>query len=130
MTDTSTDVNMTAMKLIAEITEECCPPVLGASLDREEAERMAGVLRVLADPARLQLVSILAGRPGLEACVCELNESLELSQPTVSHHLRMLADAGVVTREQRGRWAFFRLEPEKLRIVREALSLAPLGVDA
>ena len=62
---------------------------------------MAGVLRVLADPARLQLVSILAGRPGLEACVCDLNESLELSQPTVSHHLRMLADAGVVPREQR-----------------------------
>ena len=60
----------------------------------------------------------------------DLNESLDLSQPTVSHHLRMLADAGVVTREQRGRWAFFRLEPEKLRIVREALSLAPLEVNA
>ena len=118
------------MKQIAEITEACCPPVLGSSLEREEAERMAGVLRVLADPARLQLVSILAGRPGLEACVCELNAWLDLSQPTVSHHLRMLADAGVVTREQRGRWAFFRLEPEKLRIVREALSLEPLGASA
>jgi len=118
------------VKQIAEITEACCPPVLGSSLDRGEAERMAGVLRVLADPARLQLVSILARRPGLEACVCELNAWLDLSQPTVSHHLRMLADAGVVAREQRGRWAFFRLEPEKLRIVREALSLEPLEASA
>jgi ArsR family transcriptional regulator len=100
------------VKQIAEITEACCPPVLASSLDRGEAERMAGVLRVLADPARLQLVSILARRPGLEACVCELNAWLDLSQPTVSHHLKKLTDAGLLEREQRGKWAYFSLKRE------------------
>jgi ArsR family transcriptional regulator, arsenate/arsenite/antimonite-responsive transcriptional repressor len=115
------------MRLVAEITPECCPPILAAPLDRAEAERMAETLSVLSDAARLQLVSILAARPQLEACVCDLSGPLRLSQPTVSHHLRLLSDAGIVSREQRGRWAFFRLRPETLGIVADALSLAPIS---
>src|SRR5436190_17111978 len=82
LTDISTAVNMWPMRLVAEITPECCPPILAAPLDRAEAERMAETLSVLSDPARIQLVSILAARPEREACVCDLSGPLELSQPT------------------------------------------------
>ena len=110
------------MKLIGVITEECCPQMLRAPLDASEAEEMASALKVIADPARLRLVSLLATSESQEECVCDLTEPLGLSQPTVSHHLKILADAGLVQREQRGRWAFFRLVPERLAIVRQALT--------
>jgi ArsR family transcriptional regulator, arsenate/arsenite/antimonite-responsive transcriptional repressor len=110
------------VKSIAVITEECCPPVLRAPLGADEAEEMAAALRVVADPARLRLISLLAAAQSNEACVCDLTEPLGLTQPTVSHHLRVLADAGLVEREQRGRWAFFRLVPERVEILRGALS--------
>jgi ArsR family transcriptional regulator len=109
-----------ALKQIGVITEACCPQVLRAPLGADEAEEMAAALRVVADPARLRLISLLAKAD--EACVCELTEPLGLTQPTVSHHLRVLADAGLVDREQRGRWAFFRLVPERVEILRRALS--------
>jgi ArsR family transcriptional regulator len=109
------------VKLIQEIDEECCPPILQAPLGQVESERLAAALRVLADPARLRLLSILSASPGGEACVCNLTEPLGLSQPTVSHHMRVLSEAGLVERDQRGRWAFFRLRPERLEILRGAL---------
>ena len=80
---------------------------------------MASALRVLADPVRLQIVSLLAGAE--EACVCELTPSVGVSQPTVSHHLRVLSQAGLVEREQRGKWVYYRLRPEPLRLVADAL---------
>jgi len=83
---------------------------------------MAAALKVIADPARLRLVSLLAAAQDGEACVCDLTAPLGLSQPTVSHHLKVLAGAGLVEREQRGKWAFFRLVPERLAIVRRALT--------
>ena len=83
---------------------------------------MAAALKVIADPARLRLVSLLAAAQDREACVCDLTAPLGLSQPTVSHHLKVLAGAGLVEREQRGKWAFFRLVPERLAIVRRALT--------
>ena len=83
---------------------------------------MAAALKVIADPARLRLVSLLAAALDQEACVCDLTAPLGLSQPTVSHHLKVLAGAGLVEREQRGKWAFFRLVPERLAIVRQALT--------
>jgi ArsR family transcriptional regulator len=110
------------MRLIGVIDEDCCPPLLREPLEREEAEEMAAALRVVADPARLRLLSIIAATEGREACVCNLTEPMELSQPTVSHHLKVLADAGLLQREQRGRWAFFRLVPERLEVVRRALA--------
>ena len=108
------------MKLI-QIDPECCPPVLEEPLDPPEAERLAGALRVVADPARLRILGMIAARPGNEACGCELTEPLGLSQPTVSHHLKVLHESGLLRREQRGRWAYYRLDPEPLRLLREAL---------
>src|SRR5881409_2921790 len=92
---------------------QCCP-VLDAPLSPDEAEGVAGALRVLGDPARLRLVSLIAARPEGEACVCHLTEPLGLRQPTVSHHLKVLHEAGVLDREQRGRWVYYRLRRDAL----------------
>lgn len=100
-------------RLLAEL-ERCCGSLAGAPLDAATAKRLAGVLRALAEPTRLRLVSLIAGHAGGEACVCELTEPVGLSQPTVSHHLRTLVDAGLLQREQRGRWAYYRLVPGAL----------------
>jgi ArsR family transcriptional regulator len=98
-----------------------CPPLLAGPLDAAEAEAMAGALKVLADPARLRLLSLIQAQPDGEACVCHLTGPLGLSQPTVSHHLKVLLQAGLVEREQRGSWAFFRVVPERLRALRDLL---------
>jgi ArsR family transcriptional regulator len=99
-----------------------CPPLLrGAGLESNEAERLASALKVLADPARLRLLSLIQAQPEGEACVCHLTEPLGLTQPTVSHHLRVLREAGFVIREQRGSWAYFRVVPESLAAVRAVL---------
>ena len=104
------------------IDAECCPQLLAEPLDEGEAERLAGALRVLADPARLRLLSILGSHPNGEACVWELTGPIGLSQPTVSHHLKILADAGLVGREKRGRLVYFWVLPEPLELLRGALS--------
>jgi len=96
--------------------------MLDAPLSAEEALDLASALRVVADPARLRLLSLIASADGAEACVCDLTEPLGLSQPTVSHHLKVLTDAGVLRREQRGRWAFYHVLPEPLDLLRKALS--------
>jgi ArsR family transcriptional regulator, arsenate/arsenite/antimonite-responsive transcriptional repressor len=111
------------------IDEACCPPFLEEPIRTEDAERLAGALRVLAEPARLRLISLIASRPDAEACVCELTGPLGLSQPTVSHHLKVLHEAGILKREKRGRWAFYRLDPEPLRLLRGAL-MEPTPVPA
>ncbi len=92
----------------------CCSPLSVSALDEAEAESLAAVLKALADPVRLRLVSIVASSPEGEACTCDLPDAVGKSQPTVSHHLRQLVDAGVLEREQRGKWAWFRLRPETL----------------
>jgi ArsR family transcriptional regulator len=94
--------------------DECCPVLGETPLRQDEAEQVAGVLRALADPARLRLVSLIAGQPSGEACVCNLTEPLGLGQPTVSHHLKVLHEAGVLDRDRRGRWVFYRLRPDAL----------------
>jgi ArsR family transcriptional regulator, arsenate/arsenite/antimonite-responsive transcriptional repressor len=93
---------------------ECCPNGLTAPMDRETAERLARLLKAVADPARLQLLSLIGSSPGGESCVCDLTEPLGLSQPTVSHHLKVLTDAGLVTRESRGTWAWYTVRSERL----------------
>jgi ArsR family transcriptional regulator len=80
------------------------------------------VLKVLADPTRLRLLSLIQAQPDGEACVCHLTAPVGLSQPTVSHHLKVLLDAGLVTREQRGSWAYFRVVPEALATLRALLT--------
>jgi ArsR family transcriptional regulator len=112
------------MKII-QIVEECCPPLLGPALDAGEAESLAGALKIVADPARLRLLSLIANRPGGESCVCELTEPLGLSQPTVSHHLKVLHSAGLLDRTKRGTWVYYRLIPERLDALRAALSPVP-----
>jgi len=99
-----------------------CPPANHAEpIDRAVAESMAMTLKAVADPARLQLLSILKYAPNQEACVCDLTAPLGLSQPTVSHHLKVLADAGLVSRERRGSWAWFSLVPVRLDELRSFL---------
>jgi ArsR family transcriptional regulator len=96
------------------VLETCCSPVTGQVLDQADAERLAGALKAIADPARLRLISIVAASDSGEVCVCDFTGSIGLSQPTVSHHLKILVDAGVLAREQRGKWAYYRLVPTAL----------------
>jgi ArsR family transcriptional regulator, arsenate/arsenite/antimonite-responsive transcriptional repressor len=93
------------------VLTECCSPVVGQVLTVAEAESLATVLKAIAEPTRLRLVSLVAAHADAEACVCDLTEPVGLSQPTVSHHLKILVDAGVLQREQRGKWAYYRLVP-------------------
>jgi ArsR family transcriptional regulator len=104
------------MKTVATVAVSC-PPLLERALDQDEADELAGILKVLAEPARLRLLSLIQAQPDGEACVCHLVEPLGLSQGTVSHHLKALLTAGLVTREQRGSWAYYRVTPEALRSV-------------
>lgn len=91
----------------------CCVPLAAAALSDEEAEATAAVFRALGDPARVRIVNLLAGSEG-PVCVCEFIPSLELSQPTVSHHLKKLTEAGLLEREERGKWAYYSLSGEAL----------------
>jgi ArsR family transcriptional regulator len=125
----SMSVNMCLVKLIGTI-EECCAPVLQAPLSGDEAGQLASALRVLADPARLRIVSLIAARPDGEACVCHLTEPLGLSQPTVSHHLKILHEAGLLGRDQRGRWVHYRILPERLAVLRDAFAPGSARHDA
>lgn len=104
--------------------ELCCAPLTAGALDEEQAEELAGLLKVLADPARLRLLSLVAAAADGEACACDLVEPVGRSQPTVSHHLSLLVDAGLLTREKRGKWAWYRIVPERLAAVRDALAPA------
>jgi ArsR family transcriptional regulator len=110
------------VKPIATVAASCPPLLAGPPLDAGEAANLAGALRVLADPARLRLLSLIQSQPSGEACVCHLTDPLGLSQPTVSHHLKVLLGAGLVEREQRGSWAYYRLVPGSLDALRELLA--------
>ena len=105
--------------------ELCCAPVTAAVLDEDQATELAALLRVLADPARLRLLSLVAAAEAGEACACDLVEPVGRSQPTVSHHLSVLVDAGLLTRDKRGRWAWYRVVPERLDAIRDALAPPP-----
>ena len=106
---------MTALDIIPATTAPaCCAPLAAAPLAQEDAQDLASALKALADPARLRLLSIVAASEGQEACVCDLTEPIGLAQPTVSHHLKVLTDAGFLTRSKRGTWAYFRLVPSAL----------------
>ena len=109
------------MNPIATLTASC-PPLLAGPLDANDAESLAGALKVLADPARLRLLSLIQAQPSGEACVCHLTEPLGLTQPTVSHHLKVLLTAGLVEREQRGSWAYFRVVTDRIRTLSDLLA--------
>lgn len=102
----------------------CCSPLTGGVLDDESAAQLAGVFKALGDPTRVRLVSLIAAADGAEACICDLTDPVGLSQPTVSHHMKVLAQAGLVTREQRGKWAYFRLVGDAFEALRRAVTPA------
>ncbi|KXZ60710.1 MULTISPECIES: ArsR/SmtB family transcription factor [Actinomycetes] len=101
----------------------CCAPLVKEPMTQVDAEKVATTLKALADPARLRLLSIVAASQDQEACVCDLIEPIGLSQPTVSHHLRVLTQAGFLSRSKRGTWAYYRLQPDALAAVTTLLSI-------
>lgn len=92
----------------------CCAPLSQVPLSTEQAEQVAPLLKALADPVRLRLMSLVASHDGGEACVCDLTDAFDLSQPTISHHLKVLHDAGLLDREKRGVWVYYRARTEAL----------------
>jgi ArsR family transcriptional regulator len=100
----------------------CCAPLTAGVLDTGRAERLAMVFKALADPARVKLVSLIAASDGGEACICDLTDPLGLSQPTVSHHMKLLVDSGLVSRDQRGKWAYYRVNAAALDGIAAAVS--------
>ncbi len=93
---------------------QCSPPLTREPLDAEQASKLARVFKALGDPVRLRILSIVASYEGGEACVCDINDAFELSQPTISHHLKVLKDVGLLTSERRASWVYYRLVPEQL----------------
>lgn len=108
-------------------SEPCCAPSSSPVLSMAEADRLAGLLKAIADPARLRLLSLVAGAAHGEACICDLTAPIGLSQPTVSHHMKVLVEAGLLIREQRGKWAYYRLTDNAVQQLTDA-ALAPLRV--
>lgn len=114
-----------ATKAVVDEEPATCVSELSCLLiAREEAERMAGALKAVADPTRLQILRLIERSPAREACVCDLTDCLGLRQPTVSHHLKIMTDAGILNRERRGTWAWFSVNPEGLRRIRDILEPA------
>ena len=111
-----------ATPVVLDDLEVCCAPATGGVLGDAAAEKLAWVFKALADPARIKLLSLIAAGEGGEACVCDLTAPLGLSQPTVSHHMKLLAAAGLVEREQRGKWAYYRVNDDALDRVARAVA--------
>ncbi len=110
-----------ALPLLTTDAAACCTPVTGGVLTAEEAERIAHTFKALGDPTRVRLLSLIAASKDGEACICDLTEPVGLSQPTVSHHMKQLVDAGLAVREQRGRWAYYRVVDDALDRAAQAL---------
>jgi len=110
-----------ALDLLPVVPAACCSPRTRAAITEQAAVDLSRVLKALADPARLRLLSLIAAHDGSEACVCDLTDPVGLSQPTVSHHLKVLVDAGLITRDKRGVWAYYALVPGALEAVTHQL---------
>ncbi|MGF1675749.1 MAG: ArsR/SmtB family transcription factor [Rivularia sp. (in: cyanobacteria)] len=102
--------------------ETCCSSLLAGCLTPEQAVDLSVIFRVLGEPARLQILSLIAAQPNREVCACELVKPLGLSQPTVSHHLKVMYEIGLLERERRGTWIYYRIVIEKFAMLRELLS--------
>jgi ArsR family transcriptional regulator, arsenate/arsenite/antimonite-responsive transcriptional repressor len=107
-------VSKSLLELTPVQTVACCSPLSRAPLSQQQAEQIAPLLKALADPARLRLLSLVASHEGGEACVCDLNDAFDLSQPTISHHLKVLHDAGLLERSKRGVWVYYRAHADAL----------------
>ncbi len=109
------------MRVPVTTIDSCCPPLLAAPLDEPAAVELAGAFKALADPVRLRLLSLIAAAPDGTACSCDLEAPVGKSQPTVSHHLAVLADAGLITKEKVGRWVNCTVVPDRLAALRDVL---------
>ncbi|MFD4557282.1 ArsR/SmtB family transcription factor [Streptomyces sp. NPDC058469] len=98
--------------LLGQDETDCCPTLLTEPMDQDQAMDLARVFKALGDPVRLRLLSMIASRAGGEICVCDLTPAFDLSQPTISHHLKLLKQAGLIGSERRGTWVYYRLVPE------------------
>lgn len=107
------------------MSDPCCTPITENTLGADEAIELASAFKAIADPVRLRLLSVVATSPTGEICACDLPEIFERSQPTMSHHLRQLVDAGLLEREQRGKWAWFRVVQPRLDSLAGALQTSP-----
>ena len=108
----------------------CCPPVLHPDLRKADAVQIAAGFKALADPVRLRILNFIAAQAAGEACVCHFTDLVGLSQPTVSYHLKILYDAGLLTRERRGTWVYYRIAADRLEALRQALTAPPRRVQA
>jgi len=104
-----------SLELTPVQTAACCSPLAREPLSENEADGVAPLLKALADPVRLRLMSLVASHEGGEACVCDLNDAFELSQPTISHHLKVLHEVGLLDREKRGVWVYYKARTEALQ---------------
>jgi ArsR family transcriptional regulator, arsenate/arsenite/antimonite-responsive transcriptional repressor len=104
----------------------CCAPLTGTPMSAAQAEQVVPLLKALADPVRLRLVSLIAASAGGEACVCDLNAAFELTQATISHHLKVLHSAGLLDRDKRGVWVYYAVRPEALGSVATLFDTAAL----
>jgi ArsR family transcriptional regulator len=111
-----------AVKKMVATLDACCTPLLAAPLDEAEAAELALAFKALADPVRLRLLSLIAAAPEGTACSCDLEEPVGKTQSTVSHHLSLLADAGLITKEKVGRWVNCTIVPERLAQLRDVLA--------
>ena len=106
-------------------TAACCSPLTSQPLSIEQARRVAPLLKALADPVRLRLLSLVASHEGGEACICDLNAAFDLSQPTISHHMKVLHEAGLVDRDKRGVWVYYRARPQALASLGALIGVRP-----
>ncbi len=104
---------MKTLQLSLVDVERCAPEGLAAAIERPQAEQLASLLKAIADPTRIQLISYINASSNAEACACNLTEPLALSQPTLSHHLKVLTDAGLIERDKRGTWVWYRVNQER-----------------
>jgi ArsR family transcriptional regulator len=113
------------LPIVEPVDSACCAPLVEAPLSHDEAGQLAKRFKALGDPARLRLLSLLMSYEDGEACTCDVTDEMGLTQPTVTHHLRRLAEAGLVSAERRGTWTYYRVEPEALSDLAVVLSGQP-----
>ena len=117
----------TALSLLTPAdSAACCSPLSAQPLTTEQAEQVAPLMKALADPVRLRLMSLIASHEGGEACVCDLNDAFDLSQPTISHHLKVLHEAGLVDRDKRGVWVYYRARQQALGAIGVLIGCTPV----
>ena len=121
----ATREKLTVVGLAEAGTGACSPPLTGQPLGESAAAGLAQIFRALGDPVRLRLVSLIGAHQGGEVCVCDLTSAFSLTQPTISHHLKVLREAGIIDSERRGTWVYYRLVPAALERMSALLSAPP-----